>query len=152
MLSLISEFQILLKTLEKEQIEYAICGGMAMAIHGLIRSTVDIDLVLLNETIPKTKKVLNKIGFQLETEPMNFSQGKIRIHRLTKFDSESEDFLVLDILEVTEVLKKIWSEKVNLIWKDSLISVINKKGLIKMKQIRNSQIDIEDIKWLKANE
>ncbi len=152
MLDLDTEFELLVKTLEQEKIEYAICSGMAMALHGLIRATVDIDLVLLNNSIQNAKNILYKIGYVIQTEPMNFSNGKIIIHRLTKFDNESEDFLVLNILEVTESLKKVWSDKIKLNWNEVDLFVIDKKGLIEMKQIRNSTIDIDDIKWLNENE
>ena len=42
MLNLLTEFQNIVNTLEEEKIEYAICGGIAMAIHGFLRATVDI--------------------------------------------------------------------------------------------------------------
>jgi hypothetical protein len=43
LLNLLTEFQNIVNTLEEEKIEYAICGGIAMAIHGFLRTTVDID-------------------------------------------------------------------------------------------------------------
>ena len=42
MLNLLTEFQNIVNSLEEEKIEYAICGGIAMAIHGFLRATVDI--------------------------------------------------------------------------------------------------------------
>ncbi len=68
MLNLVEEFRSIVETLESEKIEYAICGGMAMAIHGFIRATIDIDIVLLNENILKLKKILQKQGYLLESE------------------------------------------------------------------------------------
>ena len=44
MADIFDEFQNLIGRINKEQIDYAVCGGWAMAIHGAPRATVDIDL------------------------------------------------------------------------------------------------------------
>lgn len=41
-LNLLTEFQNIVNSLREEKIEYAICGGIAKAIHGFLRATVDI--------------------------------------------------------------------------------------------------------------
>ena len=41
-LNLLTEFQNIVNSLREEKIEYAICGGIAMAIHCYLRATVDI--------------------------------------------------------------------------------------------------------------
>jgi hypothetical protein len=52
LLNLLTEFQNIINSLEEEKNEYAICGGIAMAIHGFLRITVDIDK---ERTIEKSK-------------------------------------------------------------------------------------------------
>lgn len=42
MSSLLEEFVGFTETLNRLKIDYAICGGWAMAIHGLPRATIDI--------------------------------------------------------------------------------------------------------------
>ena len=152
MLNLLTEFQNIVNTLEEEKIEYAICGGIAMAIHGFLRTTVDIDIVVLQENVNITKQVIRKHGFSIESNPMIFGTGDTIIHRITKIDSNSEDFLVLDILEVTDAMKEIWESRVRLDSSFGSLSVINKQGLIQMKKKRNSKIDQEDIERLEADE
>ncbi len=49
MLDLTQEFEAVLVALAGHGIEYAVCGGLAMSIHGYPRSTVDIDLLILPE-------------------------------------------------------------------------------------------------------
>ena len=49
MLSLLDEFRQVITALNEEKIEYAICGGIAMAIHGFLRTTVDIERLEANE-------------------------------------------------------------------------------------------------------
>jgi hypothetical protein len=53
MSSLLKEFVSFTEMLNQENIDYAICGGWAMAIHGLPRATVDIDLLVLTEDLEK---------------------------------------------------------------------------------------------------
>jgi hypothetical protein len=152
MLTLLDEFRQVITALNEEKIEYAICGGIAMAIHGFLRTTVDIDIVILQENIQITKQVLHKYGYSIESNLMNFSNSDTIIHRITKLDPVSEDFLVLDILEVTNSMKEIWENRIQIDWTFGSISVIDKKGLIAMKKKRNSKIDQEDIERLEANE
>jgi hypothetical protein len=152
MLNLLTEFQNIVNTLEEEKIEYAICGGIAMAIHGFLRTTVDIDIVVLQENVNTIKQVIRKHGFSIESNPMIFGTGDTIIHRITKIDSNSEDFLVLNILEVTNAMKEIWESRIRLDSSFGSLSVINKQGLIQMKKKRNSKIDQEDIERLEADE
>lgn len=152
MLNLLTEFQNIVKTLEDEKIEYAICGGIAMAIHGFLRTTVDIDIVILRKNINKTKQILYKQGFTIESNPMNFGEGDTIIHRIIKNDTNSEDFLVLDLLEVTSSMKNTWESRIRLDSTFGTLSVISKQGLIQMKKKRNSKIDQEDIERLEAEE
>ena len=151
MLNLLQEFKIIIKVLEEENIDYAVCGGMAMAIHGFLRATVDIDIILLQENINKTKAAFKAYGYRLESNPMSFGNGETIIHWITKVDSNSEDFLVLDILEVTNSMKEIWKNRKQIESDFGLISVVDKTGLIQMKKMRNSKVDQEDIERLQAN-
>jgi hypothetical protein len=152
MLNLLNEFRLVVGVLEEENIDYAICGGMAMAIHGFLRATVDIDIVLLQENIDKTKQVLKEKGYRIESNPMNFGNGEMIIHRITKIDTDSEDFMVLDLLEVTQAMKEVWENRKRIEWNFGSISVVNKSGLIKMKKMRNSKVDQDDIERLENNE
>lgn len=44
---LFNELNDIIEQLEKHQIEYAVCGGLALAIHGFPRATFDIDILIL---------------------------------------------------------------------------------------------------------
>jgi hypothetical protein len=89
MLDIYNEFTQLVKEFEKDSIDYALCGGLAVSVHGFLRATVDIDFVVLVESVTVIRKVVNKLGYLLEAEPMNFSNGKVKIYRFTKIEKES---------------------------------------------------------------
>jgi hypothetical protein len=66
MTSLLEEFANFTETLNRQSIDYAICGGWAMAIHGLPRATVDIDLLILTEDLDKVWKTAQNFGYDVE--------------------------------------------------------------------------------------
>ena len=47
MLDLYDEFKALISALAIRKIVYALCGGLAMAVYGVQRATVDIDLLII---------------------------------------------------------------------------------------------------------
>ena len=51
MFDLYEEFKSIVSALEEQGIDYAVCGGLAMAVHGLPRATVDIDLLIPSESL-----------------------------------------------------------------------------------------------------
>ena len=51
MLDLYEELRRLIAALDEHKIEYALCGGLAMAIFDRPRATVDIDLLIEAESL-----------------------------------------------------------------------------------------------------
>ncbi len=45
-LDLYDELRKLIGLLDEHEIDYALCGGLAMAIHARPRSTIDIDMLI----------------------------------------------------------------------------------------------------------
>ena len=54
MLDLYEELRKITSALNEPQIEYALCGGLAMAIYDRPRATVGIDLMILSEDLTAT--------------------------------------------------------------------------------------------------
>ena len=48
-MDLIAELSAVIHKLHEKQIPYALCGGLAVALHGYVRTTQDIDLLILPE-------------------------------------------------------------------------------------------------------
>ena len=51
MFDISDELQSLVAAFDENHIDYALCGGMAMAVHGHLRMTIDIDLLILSESL-----------------------------------------------------------------------------------------------------
>ena len=45
-MDILDELKTLTKTLKEENIEYALCGGLALAIYAFPRATLDIDIMI----------------------------------------------------------------------------------------------------------
>lgn len=152
MSSLLGEFVNFTERLNRENIDYAICGGWAMAIHGLPRATVDIDLLVLTEDLDKVWKTAQNFGYDVEGLPLHFHNGVIEIRRISKIDKESKRLFTLDFLLVTEALNDVWSNRELIEWEDGETWTVSREGLILMKTISGREQDLLDIKKLREVE
>ena len=66
MLDIYHEFERLIAALNERRIEYAVCGGLAMAIHGVPRSTIDIDVLINAKTARQITESRGKKGLDWE--------------------------------------------------------------------------------------
>jgi hypothetical protein len=62
MLDLFEELKAVIASLDKGGVPYALCGGLAMAVHGYPRATVDIDIVVLANDLGRVEKVRGTRG------------------------------------------------------------------------------------------
>jgi hypothetical protein len=83
---------------------------------------------------------------------MKFSDGAIQIYRLTKVAPESNEPLMLDMLLLTPEIKDVWESRRILPWDEGELPIVSPKGLIKLKSMRSSGQDQDDIKNLESIE
>jgi len=152
MSSLLAEFVNFTETLNRKKIDYAICGGWAMAIHGLPRATVDIDLLVLTEDLNEVWNIAQNLGYDVEGLPLHFHDGAIEIRRISKIDKSSKRLFTLDFLLVTEQLKEVWENRELIKWEDGKTWTVSREGLIRLKKISGREQDLLDIKKLQEVE
>jgi hypothetical protein len=149
-MELFEEFSKLVSEFKRENIEYALCGGLAMAVYAFPRATLDIDILIEPQTLEKAKSIAKRLGFSFDTGLMKFSGGAVQIYRLAKVNSEANDTLVLDMLLLTPEIKEVWETKQILTWDQGDLHVVSPKGLIKLKSLRLSGQDQDDIRHLES--
>jgi hypothetical protein len=142
------EFEAVIAALGDHSIDYAVCGGVAMAIHGLPRATVDIDLLIRSDDEERVYAAVEPLGFRIRAKPAHFAQGKMEIRRVTKIDPAG-DTLMLDLLLVTPAFEAVWREREQIESEFGFIWVVSRKGLIELKSGRMSGTDQDDIKRLR---
>jgi hypothetical protein len=148
MLDLFDEFSALVAALEAEPVDYAVCGGLAMAIHALPRATIDIDLLIRPEDLAVVMRIANRLGYRFEASPIRFRGGEVDIRRVTKIDPESGDTLMLDLLLLTTATADAWQGRQALAWEGGTVRVVSRQGLIALKSLRASGQDLDDIALL----
>lgn len=145
MLDLFEELTQVIAALDERGVQYALVGGLAMAVWGFPRATVDIDLLVPADHLPATEAVAESLGYVIKARPMSFSGGAVVIHRQSKLDPEGGDVLMLDLMLVTPQIEDVWKEREELEWQEGTISVVSREGLIKLKRFRSSGTDLDDI-------
>ena len=146
-MDLLEELEHLSTKLSQEGIEYALCGGLAMAIYARPRATLDIDMMIEPGSLFRTKRAVEELGFTIGSEPMNFHGGKVQIYRLCKIDTDSGEELILDLLLVTPHLQSVWENRLTVEWEGGTLNVVSPEGLIALKSLRGSGQDRDDIEY-----
>jgi hypothetical protein len=143
---LLEELSAIVSTLEARGIEYALCGGIALAIHGAPRATQDIDLLARSEDLERIRQVARDCGFVFESLPMDFASSGITVHRFTKLIGEVP--LMLDALIADGPLAAVWQTRSTVTFEGGPIHVVSREGLVTMKLAAGRPQDIADVKRL----
>lgn len=139
------------RTLQQARVEFAVCGGMAMAIHGFPRATVDLDILIRPESLDAAFAAVHPVGYIVKAFPMQFARGSVEIRRVSKIDPRDGDTLILDLLLVTSASEKVWETRQTAALPDgSRIPVVSREGLIALKESRSSGTDLDDIAKLRG--
>lgn len=149
-MTIYDELQALIKRLREAWIEYALCGGLAMAVHGWPRTTMDIDMLIEKKDLTAVREIAKSLGFRHEAHEMSFSKGRIQIHRSVKL--VGEEAIPLDLLIVTSALRPVWKQRTTLESGYGPVCVVSTKGLTTMKILRKSGQDQDDIRKLKGKD
>lgn len=148
-MDLIRELKAILNELDEKEIDYALCGALAMAVYGRPRATLDIDIITARKSLDAIGGLLEELGFIPNSEIMFFSDGDVEIHRFCKPFPREEDMLVLDLLVSTRATMKAFRERLTVKWNKNRLNVVSPKGMILLKSLRNSGQDKDDIAYLK---
>lgn len=148
-------FLRLIESFNKQKIPYVLVGGYALALHGIVRATMDIDLVvsLTENNLLKAEKVLKNLGLQSRIpvgakEIAQFHE-EYRTHRnliAWSFVNFKDPTQQVDLL----IHPPIASLKTQLISVHGLkVKTATKPCLLEMKQLSNRIQDQSDIQALK---
>jgi hypothetical protein len=143
-LDLEEELRALIEALDAAAVPYALCGGLAVAIHGHPRATIDIDLMVQEQDVIQAKELAGTLGFRFEATPMVLHGSAVPIHRVSKIDRDGE-VLMVDLLVVTPFTAEAWHSRETHEWHGRPLTVVSRQGLIALKRLRSSPQDLADI-------
>jgi len=146
--------QRVVHSLNKHRVPYALVGGYAVALHGAIRGTVDLDLVIRLEKAQfrKLEQAMGALGLVSRLpvkaeEVFDFREEYIRNRNLVawSFYNPNNPLEIVDIL-ITEDLRELntLSKQVG----KQAIQVASIADLIVMKRKAGRPQDLEDIRAL----
>lgn len=140
--------------LEKYHVPYALVGGYAVALHGAVRGTVDVDFVI-SWSLKNLKLVehsLGEIGLKpilpMDAEKIfNFRDQYIKQKSLIgwSFVNPKNAMEMVDVI-ITWDLKDNMIKKINT--KNKELNILAKKYLIEMKRSSGREQDLIDIQAL----
>ena len=145
----------IIDSFESQKLKYVLVGGYALALHGLVRATMDVDFVLTlkQSDFELAEKALGLIGLQSRL-PIR-AQDIIKMRReyienrnliAWSFVDYKNPSRQVDIL-ITKDLKDITIEKVSVAGRK--VSVASLKDLLKMKEEAGRPQDLIDIQNIK---
>jgi hypothetical protein len=142
------DFEEFLKLLNKKKVNYIIVGGYAVAFHGYVRTTKDLDILFRNtpQNIHNLRSALNFFGFPADSlEDVAFSeQGKIIRMGVSPVMIE----LINAISGVT--FEKAWKNRIRGSYGKVTAFYLSKPDLLKNKKASGRPQDIADIEELKS--
>jgi hypothetical protein len=137
-------------------VRYAIAGGIAVNLHGHIRMTADLDILLELEdnNLAKAVTTLKESGFvcKVPVDPMGLADSNTRNDWIKNKNMKALNFYrgIEEVdLVIDSPVKYEDAKKINFAVKDINYPVVSKEDLIKMKEVTNRQHDKDDIKKLK---
>jgi hypothetical protein len=148
-MDLYEELLGLVDALEAKGIDYALCGGIAVAIHGYARFTKDIDLLIREEDRDRVRQAVADRGFVVEGGRLPFGAGgpfAREVDRVSKV--QGQEVFTLDLLLLPPFLEDVWKNREVFEWKGRRMQVVSAEGLAKMKRIAGRDQDLLDLKKL----
>jgi hypothetical protein len=148
--NLYEELEALARAFESAGVEFALCGGLALAVHGHPRATRDIDVLVRREDLSLAKKVARSCGYTLSSLPTKFAGSAIEIERVSKV--VGTDVLMLDFILAEPGLVSVWESRERLPWRGTTLPVVSRSGLISMKLSAGRPQDVADLAKLQEGE
>jgi hypothetical protein len=152
-MNLVDELHAVAAALAAAGISYAVCGGIAVTVHGAIRSTKDIDLLVLPQDVARALEAVRPLGYAFAALPMTFAAGTAqerKVQRVTKIDGK--EHLLLDLLFAEGPLTGMLEDRVEVQLARGALSVVSLATLIRMKRLAGRPQDLADLEKLGAEE
>lgn len=144
---LFDELVRVITALDEAGLDYALCGGLAVAVWGAPRATKDIDLMVLGADLPRAMTAVRALGFTLEGLPFEFKDGS-QLQRVNRVDAAGH-LMTIDFMLVDPNFEAAWQSRVSLPFGATRLSVVSRDALIGMKARAARPQDMLDIQNLK---
>ena len=147
-MNVFEEFRRFVSELEKQEVRYALVGGVAMAFYTEPRFTRDIDLLVDSDDFEKVKGLLEKDGYFESASPWTFRNVAIELRRFLKVVTPEGEMLIDILIAKDEEVRGMIRNAVEAESAEGRVMLANRKDLIRLKRFRDSKQDQADIERL----
>lgn len=131
------------------RVDYALCGGLAVAVHGAPRATRDIDLIVREEDVEAVYALLEPLGYRHKALPMTFPDG-MRLRRVTRI--RGRDVSTIDLLLVGPATEAAFASRRPFQVGEHEVWVAGREELIGMKVLAGRPQDLADVERLRGDD
>lgn len=142
----ITTLDAVVDALNTANVAYALCGGLAVNLHGHVRATRDIDLLLPRDQLDVARSALRPLGFNIDAGPILFGIGTDRervLYRVSRIIGTQ--LSTVDLMVVTPVLESAWASRVCARWRSRDVWTVSLDGLARMKRLAGRPQDLADL-------
>jgi len=155
-----NDIEATLLLLAHEKVRFLVVGGVAVVLHGYLRLTADLDIVLDLDAgnVARAVRILEREGFQPRAPVAlsQFADREIRQHwaqeknmQVLSLWSPSRAGFELDIfVEEPFAFEQVWTRALTISIEDHAIGLISLPDLIDMKRAAGRPRDLEDVQAL----
>lgn len=151
MIDIKEELYRVIATLDSVGVDYAVCGGLAVGIHGFPRMTLDIDIMIQKESMETVLPAIEPMGYILNAGILPFDWGKSTQREIYRTSRDVDNaLLTIDWMFVSPFLESVWAGRTFFEVDGREIAVVSRAGLTKMKRIAGrpkDRIDLEQLGW-----
>lgn len=145
-MNIVDELHAITAALRTAGIPYAVCGGIAVTVHGATRTTKDIDIAVERQHLTAALAAVAPLGYTIPTGPMTFGAGtpqERHVQRVNKI--AGSDHLVLDLLIAEAAYAGVLDDRVDVPLPTGPVSFVSRETLLRMKRLAGRPIDLADI-------
>lgn len=151
-------YEEVFRALNKNKIKYVVAGGVAAVLHGVVRATVDLDIIIdmSPKNIEKVFSTLNDLDYlpRVPVTAAQFKSKKIReswMHeknmKAFSFFHRHDPFRAIDLL-LGNVADYHKIKKVKFLARDIPVLVVSIKDLTEQKMNASRPKDLSDVRTL----
>ena len=161
---MVGDIERVLEALNQAEVRYLVAGGVAVVLHGYLRTTADLDLVvqLEEDNVRRAIRALGSLGYRPRAPVLaaDFADESIREawiceKNLQGFSLWSDEIPRLEVdLFVREPFDfdSVYESTEEIRLETAIVRVVPQRTLIEMKRLAGRPRDLEDIEALLALE
>jgi len=133
-------------SLNRNNVKYLIIGGIAAVLHGVPRSTFDVD-ILIEATLENVQGLLNALIEQNFGTATLITAEQLLTNEITIF----QDRIRIDVQTSTPgiTFSEAWERRQEMTYRGQEFHVVSRSDLILSKEAAGRKVDLEDVRLLK---